>query len=420
MGGSGVQRPFKFAKYLREFGWNPIILCPESGAYHTFDNSLAEELDELELVVHRVKGNTPFHKLGGSPKKVNFPNWLESLLRKVSTFFWLPDNKKAWIDPAFKKAQEIIAETNIDLVFSTAPPYSSLMLAAKIKHKFGIPVVMDMRDDWLHSHLNNYPTSFHFNKMKKLEADTLEVADSLITVNDNILEGIRDRFPKFNSTNSVKITHGFDPQDFKIELKETEIDQKISFLYSGIFYEDSTPKIFLKAMQELMEERVQLKYIIELRFQGKLRSEDKKLIKELGLDDVVKDLGYVNHRKAVDNLLEANILWLNIGQKNQSDKISLGKTAEYFATKKPILGLVPSGEAKKLLLNYKGSYIADPYSVNEVKKQIVQIIDDVNTENLREPDKLFIQRFDMLTLTKDLSNLFHTSIMNSELQNKEE
>lgn len=62
MGGSGVQRPLKFAKYLREFGWNPIILCPEPGIYHTFDESLNEELEALELEVHRIETGGLFQK----------------------------------------------------------------------------------------------------------------------------------------------------------------------------------------------------------------------------------------------------------------------------------------------------------------------------------------------------------------------
>ena len=47
MGGSGVQRPLKYVKYLNEFGWKPIILVPEPGLYHTFDSSLELELQKL-------------------------------------------------------------------------------------------------------------------------------------------------------------------------------------------------------------------------------------------------------------------------------------------------------------------------------------------------------------------------------------
>ena len=47
MGGSGVQRPLKYVKYLNQFGWKPIILVPEPGLYHSFDSSLEQELKKL-------------------------------------------------------------------------------------------------------------------------------------------------------------------------------------------------------------------------------------------------------------------------------------------------------------------------------------------------------------------------------------
>ncbi|MGB0347937.1 MAG: glycosyl transferase, partial [Balneolaceae bacterium] len=68
MGGSGVQRPLKFAKYLREFGWNPIILCPKPGLYHTFDESLENELHSLNLEIHRVGDGDILQKAASNKK----------------------------------------------------------------------------------------------------------------------------------------------------------------------------------------------------------------------------------------------------------------------------------------------------------------------------------------------------------------
>ena len=172
-----MQRPLKFVKYLRQYGWNPIVLAPEPGMYHTFDESLERELDEMDIEVHRVKGGTPFHKLGGKSKQVSFiPEWLNKPLRIVSSFFWLPDNKIGWIKPAFAKAHELIAKHSIDAIFSTAAPYSNHIIAAQLKQNTGLPVVMDMRDDWLESHLITYPTGYHKKKMAHIEQATLSKA----------------------------------------------------------------------------------------------------------------------------------------------------------------------------------------------------------------------------------------------------
>ncbi|MBE3139730.1 MAG: glycosyl transferase family 1, partial [Thermoplasmata archaeon] len=54
-GGAGVQRWLKFAKYLPEFGWEPVILTvdPEYAAYPVTDNSLTAELPS-SVKVHRT------------------------------------------------------------------------------------------------------------------------------------------------------------------------------------------------------------------------------------------------------------------------------------------------------------------------------------------------------------------------------
>ena len=48
-GGSGVQRILKFAKYLPQFSWQPVILTVRNGFYLATDHSL---LDNIPPHVH--------------------------------------------------------------------------------------------------------------------------------------------------------------------------------------------------------------------------------------------------------------------------------------------------------------------------------------------------------------------------------
>ncbi|MBC7884684.1 MAG: glycosyl transferase family 1, partial [Saprospiraceae bacterium] len=43
-GGGGVQRWVKFVKYLRDFGWEPIVYTVENGDYPVVDPSLGIDL----------------------------------------------------------------------------------------------------------------------------------------------------------------------------------------------------------------------------------------------------------------------------------------------------------------------------------------------------------------------------------------
>ena len=50
-GGPGVQRWLKFAKYLPEFGIQPIVYVPENPTYPIIDIQLLEELPENTIVL---------------------------------------------------------------------------------------------------------------------------------------------------------------------------------------------------------------------------------------------------------------------------------------------------------------------------------------------------------------------------------
>ena len=83
---------------------------------------------------------------------------------------------------ALKLGAEIIEKEKIDIIYATAPPFTDLMVAAELKKKYGMPLVVDYRDSWIHSPDNFYPTNMHrFINMKK-EQEVLRAADETITV----------------------------------------------------------------------------------------------------------------------------------------------------------------------------------------------------------------------------------------------
>jgi len=408
MGSSGVQRPLKFIKYLRNYGWNPIVLAPQPGAYHTFDQSLQEELDSLEVEVHRVDAKTPFHYLGKSPQTVNFiPDRIARLGRLASSFFWLPDNKTGWIAPAVQKGEEIIRDNKIDLIFSTAPPYSNHLIATTLKKKYQLPVILDFRDDWLESHLITYPTRYHKKKMARIEHECLNHADAVTVLNNKMIESFRSRTD--NDKPIYLIEQGFDPDDFDYEQRELTNEfkpVKMRFLYSGIFYGDNQPDPFLKALYIALEEKDEMKDDIELMFQGGLEQRHLQLINELGLKNLTHNLGYVPHRESTNNLLKADVLWLIVGMRKNYEYVTTGKFFEYITTEKPILGLAREGVLTRYLENYKAGYIAHPGNIDEIKKVILEIYTDWKEKRLPSPDEEFINRFNRKKITEKLAKIF--------------
>jgi glycosyltransferase involved in cell wall biosynthesis len=377
MGSSGVQRPLNLLRHLPNYGWSPVVLAPETGIYHTMDHSLGEELDAMGIPIYRVKSNTPFHRGGGKAKKApQIPEGIAKVLRWASAFRYLPDNKIGWIQPAFDLASEIINVHHPKLVFATSPPPSNLMLATKIKRHFGLPAVFDFRDDWVGNHQQIYPTPWHRGRMRQLESETIHDADALVTVNPVIRDAIIGRHPSFQGP-IESVPSGYDAGRFAKPGRPTLVrdDSKITILYSGRFYGENQPDLFLKAASNIVRNNDGGKNRLRLVFQGGLDNRHKSLIQSLGLTDVVVDLGYVDHATSVANLLQSDILWLVAAHRNRGEQVSTGKVYEYMAAGKPILAIAPTGGSMHGILEDYGPYkVASPFSAGDIEVVLNELL----------------------------------------------
>lgn len=412
MGGSGVQRPLKFIKYLHEFGWNPIVLCPEPGRYPYFDESLQRELESISPEIIRVKPKTIFH-LGAasSPqKKVTVPNRIAKIVRRVLRLWMYPDNKKGWIDPAVEKGLDVIQRKNIDLIFSTAPPFSNHVAAATISKKSGLPLILDYRDLWLENHFQDDMFGWQKRKMKKMESVCLEQSDAITALDPSMIESISSSYSGIQLKNrSYVIPHGYDPEDLKRKTEDLSFrykEGKFNILYSGLFYEHNQPDIFLHALKKAAANgMIDLKNI-HLHFQGGLDNRINNLVEEMGLRESVTDYGYLTHEVAVSNLKQADLLWMISNFAPKHTQIKSGKLFEYIGTGKPILGLAHEGEEADLLKRYNAGYFGDLRSEQIIISELARLYDLWNTGQLPEGDLEFRFQYDRKKITEYLAQIF--------------
>lgn len=403
MGGSGVQRPLKFAKYLKNYGWEPIVVAPEPGIYHTFDESLIQELEESSIRVERVQNSSLFkagkRKIKTSPKKP----WKTALLKWITSWFFLPDNKKGWINNAVKRCIEIDNKETISAVFATAPPYSNLIAAKQIKEKTGLPVVMDLRDDWLESHLIHYPTKWHFNKMKAIEEETLKAADHITAVNKYYTSKIKERLGETCPETTV-IPNGFDQQNFERAVPAGD-DDVFSILYSGLFYGSRKPDWFLQSVCKVMVRNSEFREKIQLQFQGGLEQAHWKTINQMGLTDVVIDFGYLKHQDAVQNLVNSDLLFLTLGDRKHISAVTPGKVFEYMGSLKPILAFIPDGVTRALLQEYGASAVVGIKDVAAGADAIEDYFEKWKSGQLPGGDPEFVKQFERSYTTGVLSRI---------------
>src|SRR6218665_101383 len=160
-GGAGVQRWLKFVKYMRDFGWEPVVYTAENGEMPVVDESLQKDVPPgLTLLKTPIwEPYTIYKRFIGRKKedKINASflseNKKTGLAEKISVWvrgnFFIPDARRFWIKPSIRYLQDYIRKENIQYVISTGPPHSMHLIARGLKKgNPSIKWIADFRDPW--------------------------------------------------------------------------------------------------------------------------------------------------------------------------------------------------------------------------------------------------------------------------------
>lgn len=406
MGMGGVQRTLKFAKYLKDYGWQPVVITDSPKKYFAVDNSLLEEAIESGIKIERT-GNKPFDpsKIIVKAPKEN----MRKLRSAVSQFFFIPDSKIGWKKKALKKIDEIWSKYNgFDLVFATAPPYTDFLIGQEVKRKYKIPLVIDYRDAWVDSPvLNYYPTPYHKLKNMRLEKGVLKIANKVITTNRRVKEYIISRYGNIEYNDVKIISHGFDSEDFeKAAHSELPSTSKFRVSYSGSFY-TRNPKFYFEAIKAFVDKYPELKNDIEFCFIGTFSKENLQIAKNLGIEQYLNITGYLEHINCVKYVMASDVLFLMISRGENEDAAMPGKVGEYIGSRKNIIACIPEGVTKKMLEKYNAIKFIDDESPEQIARAIKEYYDEKKNGTMPMANEEMLEEYDRKNLTYELAKEFN-------------
>jgi len=357
MGGVGTMRTVKFVKYLQKHGWLPLILTVNKRWGERGDESLQRDIPS-NVKIYR----TPSPELSRSlPWRVR--NLIESLI-----FF--PDNKMGWIPFALSSARRIIKNEKIDLIYSSSAPYTSHIVGLLLKKTLNRPWVADFRDPWIDNFTYQPLTKFHKIIDEKLEREVVKNADRVISSTESYSEQFINKYPYERPEKFITITNGYDEDDFN-DLPVRMDQGKCRIVYVGSFYSGQSPEKFLSAVKILIKENPDLISEIEIIFVGNIYKPVVKMCKQMKLNDVVKVFCHVDHKESIEYMASADALLLLLNPAGAG--CFPAKIFEYIRSGKPIIGLVPEGESKKLLHSTRTGIAVDPENVGAIKNALLSI-----------------------------------------------
>lgn len=364
-GGSGVQRWVKFAKFLPEYGWKPVIYTPENPDLTIYDHSLMEEVsEEAEIVRRRIfEPYRVLRALGGrrkysAEKHSNAPDavvtpinsqkksFLQNMVLWIRGNFFIPDPRCLWILPSAGFLKKYLREHPVDIIVSTGPPHSMHLIARRVALATGIPWVADFRDPWT--------KMFYFKHLKltalsrrihcRLEKKVLDDATVVVSVTPRVQE----EFRSMTSTPVELITNGYDEADFANALEVlgvseqefgSENDIRFTIVHTGVFASDGNPETLWKVLAKIAGDCPEFREKLQIRLVGKTDIQIVESIEAAGLGRNTENLGYVSHETAVLEQCKASVLILPLRKEPEYKSVLPGKLFEYLASRRPVIGI---------------------------------------------------------------------------------
>lgn len=387
-GGAGVQRWLKFSKYLRGYGWEPVIYTPSNPEAPAEDHSLFTDIPEdLEVLKTEIwEPYTWYKKFIGqkSHEKVNAgflsENKKPGLAEKTSVWirgnFFIPDARKFWIKPSVRFLINYLKDHPVDAMISTGPPHSMHLIAEGIKQKINIPWLADFRDPWTQIDFFDQLklTTVAKNIHKRQEKSVLQNADTVVTVSHNWAKDLKTIVPR----EIVTITNGFDPDDFKGF--SVEIDKDFTLTHIGSLNKDRNPRFLWETIREICNENPAFASSLKLQFIGKTDFQVFEYLEELGLSKYAVKIAYMPHAEVLKKTASSAALLLLINNTPNSMGIIPGKVFEYIASQRPVLCIAPpEGDSAGIVRAAGAGYVVDFNDNTELKDSLIRLFTDFSS-----------------------------------------
>lgn len=387
VGGSGVQRSLKFVKYLRDFGWEPIVVTVGKTRYPLKDEIMKSEIpSEIEIIrideainIDLKYANKLIQLYSGVINNNDLmKEYIEELNKSqehLNQLLFIPDPYIVWAAEVLDQIDDQIDFKEIDMIYTTSGPYSDHIIGYYLKQKYNKPWVADFRDEWTNNPYVEFNKNHIWYKINfAMENNIVHKADNIITVTPLSKQNYEKNF-QLESHKVHEITNGYDEADFKNIKRANSKSEKFTIAHNGMLYMIRTPLTFMQAIQRLIESGKISKTKIRAVF-GWIENREKwiETRDELGLTDVVEFLDYMPHIKSLELTNNADVLLLIVGAGEKNKSVFPGKIFEYLRLCKPIIALSPQGSVVEELIGETGrGYNIDFNNIEDISKAILKL-----------------------------------------------
>ncbi len=336
---SGLQRTLGLARYLGEFGWQPMVLSVHPMAYENVSSGQLADIPPDVSVTRSFAVDASRHfSIAG-----RYPGWLAR-----------PDRWVSWWPGAVIDGVRLIRRYRPELIYSTYPIATAHLIGHSLHKLSGLPWVADFRDPMTDV---DYPPNPRLRRMfRRIEDRTVRACQRAVVTTPGAARIYAQRYPELPASHWSRIENGYDEQLFAEIEQDHERSKSLGrpgqvvLLHSGLIYpEERDPRPFFDALALLKREGHISPDRLNVRFRAAGHEEIfTPMLRKRGIEDLVDLAPGMDYRAALLEMLRAD--GLLIFQSASCNQQIPAKLYEYLRSGRPILGVIdPHGDTASVL-----------------------------------------------------------------------
>lgn len=363
--GGGAQRPVRFVKYLRRFGWEASVLVAAGPATPLAVRGLLHDIP-LGTHIERARAWDPGYgwrsRRAPTEARASLPAGLlrpfADTLRGAASFAVQPDPQVLWVPSALRAGARLLRRVRHDAILATAPAYTNLLLGALLKERTGLPLVLDFRDardigpHWLDDARGDVISSA---VKARLQRYVLRQADALITTTKASALRLQERARDVGSRASATcIYNGFDGEEQEGATDAGGVPAKdrdmFRLVYTGTLWNLTSIEPLVAAIEVLDTAAPAQLARLEVVVVGRWTEKQDRL-----LDRIKKTRCRLLVAPPCDQarssawMRSADALCLLLSDVESAHRATPAKLFEYLSARREILAIAPDGEVSDIL-----------------------------------------------------------------------
>jgi hypothetical protein len=384
-------------RHLPRFGWQPRVITLATDDYERHDPALLDLVPAGTEIV-RVPNRDPWQafqsRRAGSarresgrapgqgpavaraPRSIPGRALLRRAVRRVEALCYHPDPAVGWIRPAVAAGVEMAARLRPSVIWATGGPWSAFVAARRLSERLGVPYVLDFRDAWTltrNEYFEAQRPRWAARLDRRMLAGLFEAARGVVLRYETEAECYVRAYPRLDPARIHLIPNGFEGAvaDF-----DASPGMRCVVLYAGTLtlYRYDT---LLEALARLDREDSERAGRLLLRFVGEDNEPLAERARQLGVSRLVETRPPVPHREVarLERAAHALLMLERTPRMKGYELLAGAKLFEYLSRGRPILGVLPYGEARNVLEQVSAPTIADVDSVPEIVSLLRRTVD---------------------------------------------